>query len=63
MALTRNFKQTVVERAQRDQELAKALLDEATILFLSNEPETARIACKIGITAARLSMPSHRRGE
>lgn len=43
MALTRNFKQTVVERAQRDQELAKALLDEATILFLSNEPETTRI--------------------
>ncbi len=43
MALTRNFKQTVVERVERDPEFAKALLDEAATLFLSNEPETARL--------------------
>ena len=42
MALTRNFKQTVVERVERDPEFAKALLDEAATLFLSGEPETAR---------------------
>jgi len=43
MTLTRNFKQTVVERIERDPEFAKALLDEAATLFLSGEPETARL--------------------
>ena len=43
MALTRNFKQTVVERVARDPQFAKALLDEAATLFLSGEPETARL--------------------
>ncbi len=43
MALTRDFKQTVLERAQRDSEFAKAMLDEAATLFLNGEPETARL--------------------
>jgi len=43
MALTRSFKETVVERVERDPEFAKALLDEAATLFLSDEPETARL--------------------
>lgn len=43
MALTRDFKQTVTERIERDPEFAKALLDEAATLFLSGEPETARL--------------------
>ncbi len=43
MALTRNFKKTVVARVERDPEFAKALLDEAATLFLSDEPETARV--------------------
>jgi DNA-binding phage protein len=43
VALTRNFKETVVERVERDPEFAKALLDEAATLFLSDEPETARL--------------------
>ena len=43
MALTRNFKQTVIERVKRDPQFAKALLDEAATLFLSGEPETARL--------------------
>ncbi len=43
MALTRNFKQTIIERVERDPEFAKALLDEAATLFLSGEPETARL--------------------
>ncbi|MCA0312681.1 MAG: transcriptional regulator [Candidatus Melainabacteria bacterium] len=43
MALTRNFKQTVVERVNREPAFAKALLDEATKLFLTGESETARL--------------------
>ncbi len=43
MALTRNFKQTVVERVERDPRFATALLDEAATLFLSGEPKTARL--------------------
>jgi len=43
MALTRDFKQTVAERAQRDPEFAKAMLDEAATLFLNGEPDTARL--------------------
>jgi DNA-binding phage protein len=43
MALTRDFKQTVVQRVQRDSAFAKALLDEAATLFLNGEPETARM--------------------
>lgn len=43
MTLTRDFKQTVVERVQRDPEFAEALLDEAAKLFLGGEPETARL--------------------
>lgn len=43
MALTRDFKQTMVERVERDPDFAKALLDEAATLFLSGESETARL--------------------
>ena len=43
MALTRDFKQTVVERVSRDPKFARALLDEAATLFLNGEPETARL--------------------
>jgi putative component of toxin-antitoxin plasmid stabilization module/DNA-binding phage protein len=43
MALTRNFKKTVVARVERDPAFARALLDEAATLFLSDEPETARV--------------------
>jgi DNA-binding phage protein len=42
VALTRDFKQTVVERVNRDPAFAQALLDEAATLFLNGEPETAR---------------------
>jgi DNA-binding phage protein len=43
MALTRDFKKTVVARVERDPAFARALLDEAATLFLSGEPETARL--------------------
>lgn len=43
MALTRDFKETVNARVQRDSEFTIALLDEAISLFLNGEPETARL--------------------
>ncbi len=43
MALTRDFKNTVVARVERDPAFARALLDEAATLFLSGEPEMARL--------------------
>jgi Predicted transcriptional regulator len=43
MALTRDFKQTIVERIERDPAFAECLLDEAVSLFLNGEPEAARL--------------------
>ena len=43
MPLTRDFKQTVVERVQREPTFARALLDEAGSLFLNGDPATARV--------------------
>ncbi|MDF2464823.1 MAG: putative transcriptional regulator [Ramlibacter sp.] len=43
MALTRDFKQTVIERVEREPKFAKAMLDEAATLFLNGEPELARV--------------------
>ena len=43
MALTRDFRQTVIERVERDPAFARALLDEAATLFLNGEPDTARL--------------------
>ena len=51
MALTRSHKKTVVERVERDPKFAKALLDEAATLFLSGEPETARLILRDLINA------------
>jgi DNA-binding phage protein len=43
MPITRDFKETVNARVQKEPEFAKALLDEAASLFLNGEPETARL--------------------
>ena len=43
MALTRDFKHTIIQRVQRDPAFAKAMLDEAATLFLNGEPDTARV--------------------
>jgi DNA-binding phage protein len=51
MALTRDFKLTVAERAQRDPAFAQALLDEAVTLFLNGDPETARLLLRDLINA------------
>ena len=66
MALTRDFKQTVVARVRRDPKFAKALLDEAATLFLNGEPDTARLILRdlvnatVGFEtlAAKTSTPS-----
>ena len=42
MALTRDFKKTVVARVERDPAFAKELLHEATTLLIRGEAETAR---------------------
>ena len=46
MALTREFRQTVVDRVRRNPAFAKALLDEAATLFLNGEPRTARLVLR-----------------
>ena len=46
MALTRNFRRTVVERVQADPQFARALLDEAATLFLNGEADTARLVLR-----------------
>jgi DNA-binding phage protein len=43
MALTRDFKESVVARAQNDPDFAQALLDEAISLFVNGEPESAKL--------------------
>jgi DNA-binding phage protein len=42
-SITRDVKETVNARVQREPEFAKALLNEAASLFLNGEPETARL--------------------
>lgn len=41
MTLTRDFKQTVIERSERDKGFSKTRLDAASALDLSGEPEVA----------------------
>ena len=51
MALTRDFKRTVVERIERDPTFAQALLNEAATLFLNGEAESARLILRDLINA------------
>ena len=46
MALTREFKKTAAARARRDPAFAQALLDESATLFLSGEPDVARLVLR-----------------
>lgn len=43
MALTRDYKQTIRERVEKDPNFATALMNEAVSCFLNGEPETARL--------------------
>lgn len=46
MPLTRDSKQTVVERVRREPAFARALLDEAGSLFLNGDPAMARVVLR-----------------
>jgi DNA-binding phage protein len=70
--LTRDFKETVNGRVQKDSAFAEALLDEAISLFLNGEPETARLILrnlvnatvgfeKLAIETSKPSKSLHRR--
>lgn len=52
MTLTRDFKETVKERAIRDPAFAKALLDEAATAFLNGEPHVARLILRDLVNAS-----------
>ncbi|NKB69673.1 MAG: transcriptional regulator [Candidatus Latescibacteria bacterium] len=43
MALTRDYKETIKERAEREPEFAALLMNEAASSFLAGEPQTARL--------------------
>ncbi len=46
MTVIRNFRDTVQERIQSDENFATALLDEAILLFLNDEPDMARLVLR-----------------
>lgn len=46
MALTRDFRETIVERVRHDPDFTRALLDEAATLFLNGEADTARLVLR-----------------
>lgn len=52
MVLTRDFKETVKERAVRDPAFAKAMLDEAATAFLNGEPHVARLILRDLVNAS-----------
>jgi DNA-binding phage protein len=52
VALTRDFKETVKERASRDPAFAKAMLDEAATAFLNGEPDVARLILRDLVNAS-----------
>jgi DNA-binding phage protein len=52
VALTRDFKETVKERAARDPAVAKAMLDEAATAFLNGEPHVARLILRDLVNAS-----------
>ena len=43
MALTRDYKETIKERAEKDPRFAASLMKEAMAAFLGGEPETTRV--------------------
>ena len=46
MALTRDYKQTIRERAERDPDFAASLMNEAVSSLLDGEPETTRLVLR-----------------
>jgi DNA-binding phage protein len=52
VALTRDFKEAVKERAARDPAFAKAMLNEAATAFLNDEPHVARLILRDLVNAS-----------
>jgi DNA-binding phage protein len=52
VALTRDFKETVKERAVREPAFAKAMLDEAATAFLNGETNVARLILRDLVNAS-----------
>lgn len=46
MVLTRDYKNTIRERATRDPNFAVSLMNEAVTAFLEGEPEVARVVLR-----------------
>lgn len=46
MALTRDARETIVERVRRDPGFARALVGEAATVFLNGEADTARLVLR-----------------
>lgn len=46
MSITRDYKQTINERVNKDPIFTAALLDEAITLFLNGEPDVARLVLR-----------------
>lgn len=46
MSITRDYKDTINERAAKDSAFAASLLDESITLFLNGEPEVARLVLR-----------------
>ena len=58
MALTGDFKHTIVERVDRDPAFAKALLDEAATSLLNGEPDVARLILRDLVKATIPMLPT-----
>ena len=58
MALTRNFKKTVIQRVQSDASFAQALLDEAATLFLNGDVQR----CELPQLLVRVTEDGPKRG-
>lgn len=52
MAITRDYKETINERAKSDPEFTSALLNEAISLFLNGEPDVARLVLRDLVNAS-----------
>lgn len=61
MALTRDFKETVIARVQSDPAFAQALLNEAIGLLVAGEPATAKLILRdlVNATVGFESLAEH----
>jgi hypothetical protein len=55
VGLTRDFKETVIARVERDPAFAKELLDEATMLLISREADSALVILRDLVRVAACS--------